>query len=92
MFVQRLPNVFPTPWTLGTRWVVVVQMSLVHWAVGINRLHVIHPDITPVVGIMLTWLLALGTIRYDKFELHPDITRCETIKSKHNMHGCIACI
>ena len=26
--------------------------------------------ITPVVDIMLTWLLALGTIRYDKFELH----------------------
>ena len=25
---------------------------------------------TPVVDIMLTWLLALGTIRYDKFELH----------------------
>ena len=25
--------------------------------------------ITPVVDIMLTWLLALGTIRYDKFEL-----------------------
>ena len=24
---------------------------------------------TPVVDIMLTWLLALGTIRYDKFEL-----------------------
>ena len=30
-FVQRLPNVFLTQWTLGTRWVVVVQTSLVHW-------------------------------------------------------------
>ena len=30
-FVQRLPNVFQTPWTFGTPWIVVVQMSLVHW-------------------------------------------------------------
>ena len=30
-FVQRLPNVFQTPWQFGTRWVVVVQTSLVHW-------------------------------------------------------------
>ena len=30
-FVQRLPSVFQTPWTFGTRWVVVVQTSMVHW-------------------------------------------------------------
>ena len=30
----------------------------------------VYPHIPPVVDIMLTWLLALGTIRYDKFELH----------------------
>ena len=30
-FVQRLRNVFQTPRTFGTCWVVVVQMSLVHW-------------------------------------------------------------
>ena len=27
----RLLNVFQTSWTFGTRWVVVVRMSLVHW-------------------------------------------------------------
>ena len=27
-FVQRLPNVFVTPWAFGTRWVLVVQTSL----------------------------------------------------------------
>ena len=30
-FVKRLPNGFQTPWTFGTLWVVVAQMSLVHW-------------------------------------------------------------
>ena len=30
-FVQRTPNVFQTPWTFGTRWVVLVQTSLVHY-------------------------------------------------------------
>ena len=30
-FIQRLPNMFQTPWTFGTRWVIVVQTSLVHW-------------------------------------------------------------
>ena len=33
-FVQRLPNVFQTPWTFGTRWVAVVQTLLVHWNVN----------------------------------------------------------
>ena len=28
-FVQRLPNVFQTPWAFGTRWEVVEQTSLV---------------------------------------------------------------
>ena len=31
-FVQRLPNVFQTSMAFETRWVAVVQMSLVHWA------------------------------------------------------------
>ena len=30
-FEQRLPNVFQTSMAFGTRWVVVVQTSLVHW-------------------------------------------------------------
>ena len=30
-FVQRLPNVFQTPWTFGTRWIVVIQRSLALW-------------------------------------------------------------
>ena len=30
-FVQRLPNVFQMSMTFGTRWVVVVKTSLVHW-------------------------------------------------------------
>ena len=30
-FVQRLPNVFQTPWMFGTRWLVIVQTSLVYW-------------------------------------------------------------
>ena len=34
MFVQRLPNVFQTFMTFGTRWVFVVQTSLVHWDNG----------------------------------------------------------
>ena len=29
-FIQRLPNVFQTPWMFGARWVVAVQTSLVH--------------------------------------------------------------
>ena len=45
-FVQRLPNVFQTSMTFGTRWVVVVtcgtrwvefvHTSIVHWALSVG--------------------------------------------------------
>ena len=35
-YVQRLPKVFQTSMAFRTLWVVVVQMSLVHWAVAIH--------------------------------------------------------
>ena len=33
----RLPNVFQTSMAFGTRWVVVIQTSLVHWGDIIQR-------------------------------------------------------
>ena len=44
-FVQGLPNVFQTPWTFATRWVVVVQTSLIHW-VGSCKFFQVLADIS----------------------------------------------
>ena len=42
-FAHRLPNVFQTSWTFGTRWVIVVQTRSAHWDQPLSVIRQISP-------------------------------------------------